>query len=823
MNTLLDKIDLPVTAVLPQLLDVLRHGSGALLSAAPGAGKTTVVPAALLEFPGRIILLEPRRVAARAAARRISYLLGKPLGTVCGYTVRGDSKTSASTRIHVVTEGVFLRMIADDPALEGVNTVIFDEFHERNLASDLALALTLDARRNLCDDLKILLMSATLDATAPAALLGGVPVIDAPGRMFPVQLHWSDHMPDFRSLVPAVLRTIHRALHEEPEGDLLVFLPGTGEIRACAEHLASELPSSFRIMPLHGSLSGPEQDAALECAPPGCRKIVLATNVAESSITVEGIRVVVDSGWERRLRYDPAAGISFLEPMRISQASAAQRAGRAGRTAPGAVYRLWNELEHRPLPEQTPPEILSADLSTLVLAAAEWGTAIEELQWLDSPPPPQLAVARNLLTSLGAFDESGRLTRNGRLLARLPVAPRLGMMLLRGAELQLLPLAAELAALLEERDAFLAFPGADLRDRVRRMRSAPGNFRRQLLIRDQLLREFGVKFHPCDVESCGLLIAFAFPEWIARNRSHHGTRFAFACGSGGVLREEDDLRGAEFLAVARLGATPGRETAIQLAAPLAETELNEFFQDRIVTEDILEFDREKERVIARRIEKLGEMTLHASPIEPPPISTAKLLLETALESGVALPPPEAKNAVALLQRLHFAAKREPELFDSWLPEDFRARLPELLAPHLAGLKTLRELQALDWLQLLRDAAGFTALRELDHLYPDTFTTPLGAHVKIDYSREEPTLAIRIQELYGVTRHPAVGRRNIPLRIELLSPARRTVQITMDLPGFWRGNWPLVQKEMRSRYPKHFWPDDPAAALPTVRTRAKMEQ
>lgn len=808
-----DYTDLPVRSVLPELVAALDSHSGTVLAAAPGAGKTTLVPPALLDaVDGGILLLEPRRVAVRAAARRIASLLGESIGGRVGYVVRGESRTSPSNRLTVMTPGVLLRKLQADPELGGVSLVIFDEFHERSLENDLDLAFVLDVQENLRPELKILIMSATLETGRIAALLGGVPVVEAPGRQFPVEIRYDEGGLDRFRPASGTARAVVK-LYRESDGDLLVFLPGMREIDECAALLAGMLPEQALLLKLHGSLGAAEQDRALVPAPPGMRKVVLATNVAESSITIDGITGVVDSGLERRMRFDPAAGIPFLEVGPVSKASAAQRSGRAGRTRPGVAVRLWNAFEERSRPERTQPEILEADLAGFALETAAWGTPAEALRWLDAPPSARLAAARTLLTELGAFDGGGRLTARGRELVRLPVHPRLGAMLLTARERGLLPLGCGIAALLEERDAFRGARGADLRERLAGMRSNPGAFRNQLVIRRQLLELMGAKDAVCDAEAAGLLVASAFPDWVGKARSRHGRSYLLCGGSGGVLAEGDDLAGYEFLAVARLEGGAGRDPAIRLAAPVEEAALVSLFKERLREVDAVEFDPERERVYARRELRLGAVVLRSTMQEnPPEQALAEAVLNAAAGRNRPLPPEGAKAARQLFERVAFARRQEPEEYPNW-GSGFAAQA----APFLAGIRSFADLDRFDWLELLRNLLGFERLRALDANYPEAFTTPAGARHRIDYDNEIPTLSAKVQEFYGVGSHPAVGRKRIPLRIELLSPAQRPVQVTTDLPGFWRGNWPLVQKEMKSRYPKHFWPDDPASADPMLRT------
>lgn len=807
-----DYIDLPVRSVLPELAAALRVHSGAVLAAAPGAGKTTLVPPALLdEFDGGIVLLEPRRVAARAAARRIASLLGEPVGKRAGYVVRGESRVGAETRITVMTGGVLLRRLRRDPELEGISLVIFDEFHERSLDADLGLAFTLDVRENLRPDLKLLVMSATLETERVASLLGGVPVIEASGRQFPVEIRYGEGGLDRYHPEQETVRATIR-LYREIDGDLLVFLPGMREIDLCAGMLRESLPEEALILKLHGSLSAAEQDLALAPPPPGRRKVVLATNVAESSITIDGVTGVVDSGLERHLRFDPAAGFSFLEVMPISKASAAQRSGRAGRTRPGVAVRLWNAVEERSRSERTLPEILEADLTPFALEVAAWGTGVEMLRWLDPPPVSALSAARKVLGELGAVTDEGRITELGRAFAELPVHPRLAAMLFASHERGIAPLGCEIAAILEERDAFRGFCGADLRERIRRMRSNPGAFRQQHVIRRQLLELLHEKERVCDVEESGLLVAFAFPEWIGRARSRHGQSYLLSGGSGAVLAEGDDLCGHEFLAVARLSGG-GREPAIRLAAPVDPETLFDAFADRLSEIDVIEFDPDRERVLARRESRFGAIVLTSTPLEnPPQEALAEAVLAAAQSRNLKLPPPEAKSAGAFFERVCFAHRQEPESYPDW-----SGNFAGEAAPFLGNVRSFADLRKLDWCEVLRSMLGFALLRELDASYPEAFTTPAGARHRIDYGNEQPTLSAKVQEFYGVTAHPVVGRKRIPLRIELLSPALRPVQVTTDLPGFWRGSWELVRKEMKSRYPKHLWPEDPASEKPTLRS------
>ncbi|MBQ8753806.1 MAG: ATP-dependent helicase HrpB [Lentisphaeria bacterium] len=809
----IERSNLPVASKVPEIVKTLDEAGCLVLSAAPGAGKTTLVPPALLCAPftagKRIYLLEPRRVAARAAAQRIAALLGEKCGESCGYIVRGESCISAETRLFVVTEGVMLRKIQEDPLLEEVSTIIFDEFHERNCDGDLSLTFVWDVRKNLNPELNILVMSATLAAEKIQRFLDNAPLIEASGRQFPVEILYSETSADIFDPVPAAVKGVCR-LYREYAGDMLVFLPGMREIEAAAEALQNILPDAAYILKLHGSLESKEQDKALAPTPENRRKIVLATNVAESSITIDGVTCVVDCGLEKHLRYDAASELPFLETVRISQASAIQRSGRAGRTAPGVALRLWTAFDERSMKAQSIPEILDAELTSLRLELAAWGAAPEALQWLDAPPDAAIKKAEMLLAELGALDNDKALTALGRQLVKLPVHPRLGMMLLRAKELKLAPLAAEIAAVLEERDRF---NHADLSERISAMRRTPGRFFRQIQNRDQFLHLLHEKYQECSTELAGVLVGFAYPDWIGKSREKFGRSYLLAGGRGAQLPLDDEMVKHEFLAVARLEGSTRSDAAIRLAAPVSREELEEYFPERFAERYRVEFDMEKERALARKELCFGNIVLSSAPAEPPPGSLEKALVQAAVDRKIPLPPVEAKSAVYLLKRLCFASQQEPEKYPAWDMENFSTRLLEELPELISGVKTFRELKNLDWYSLLRTMATWEVFSELERDYPESFVSPAGSSHKIDYEQEQPTLSAKIQEFYGVKKHPSVGRKNFPLRVELLSPAGRPVQITTDLPGFWSGNWPLVQKEMKSRYPKHFWPDTPATEDP----------
>ncbi len=809
-----EKIILPVAAVLPELRSKLAERGLAVLSAPPGAGKTTLTPLALLaEVPGRILLLEPRRVAARAAAARMASLLGESVGETVGYRVRGDVKVGPKTRIEVVTEGMAVNLIQGDPELRGVGTVIFDEFHERNLAGDLALALACDIRDNLRDDLRLLVMSATLECERVAVLLGDAPIVKSEGKMYPVELHWGNGFPDGREIAARTAALVRRIVASEA-GSVLVFLPGAREIEETAALLADLAAPDLRIAPLYGALDKFEQDCAIAAPSVGIRKVVLATNIAESSLTIEGVRVVVDTGLERRMRFLPDCGISRLELGRISRASAAQRAGRAGRLEPGAVYRLWSEIDHRTLAGNTRPELGDADLAPLVLELAAWGSSPHQLRWLDPIPEGGWASGVELLRELEILDEAGRLTPLGRKAAKLNIHPRLGVMMLEGVKLGLTSLAAELAALVEERDLAPRAPGVEIEWRLTEWRRKSRDFFQHNVIRDGLLRHFGERYQVQDTALAGVLLGFAYPDRIGRSRARLGTSYLLSGGKGVELRPGDDLCASEFLVAPVLNGN-----RIQLAAPLAPDDLKRYFGSRLVERDRVFFDRDRERVAAVRETALGSLVFKSAPLESPePAECARMLAQAVGETGLhvlGLDDP-AEN---LRCRVRFAAALTGGDWPDWSDAGLLASLPELLAAR-PEVKSFADLRRLPWAELLRSSLSYQQRSPLDRDFPERFEAPTGSKLKIDYRTDVPVLAVRVQELYGLKTHPTLGAGRLPLKLELLSPAHRPIQITSDLPRFWRENWQIVRKEMRAAYPKHVWPEEPADAAPTTRAKPR---
>lgn len=807
---------LPVHEALPELKATLAARNASVLVAPPGAGKTTVVPLELLAEPwvgdGKIIVLEPRRLAARAAAERMATTLGERVGDTVGFRVRMQSKVSARTRIEVVTEGVFTRMILADPELAGVACVILDEFHERSLDADLALALARDSQRLLRDDLRLLVMSATLDGAAVGRLLDDAPVVESLGRMFPVDTRHVGRDPTVR-LEDQVVRAIERALAEET-GSLLAFLPGQGEILRVAERLAERVRRpDVEIAPLYGALDPRDQDRAIQPTEPGKRKVVLATSIAETSLTIQGVRVVIDSGMARVPRYDPASGLTRLATVRVSRAAADQRRGRAGRTEPGVCYRLWDEAETRALPAYADPEILDADLSGLALDLARWGAKdAADLAFLDPPPAAAFAEARALLERLEALDHQGVLTDHGRALADMPLAPRLAHMILKAAETGQAPRAARISALITERT--LGGRDADLRHRLdglERDRSPRARDARALADRWAGMAGRSGKGEPL---SDGLLLAFAYPERIAKARGGQG-EFQLVTGRGAFVEPTDALAREPWLAVAELGGGQTRDR-IALAAPLAPAELSAFEAQFEVKERLEETGGGRLR--AKRLTRLGKLTVREEIDEnPDPALIARALADRVRREGLkALPWGEA--AASLRERAAFLHARDPawpDLSDGAL----LAQLDEWLLPVLGGLRGLNALKPDVLDGALRTLIPWDQQRRLDAEAPARWTAPTGNSFAIDYAAEGgPRVDVRVGEVYGLAVHPTVG--GVPITLSLLSPAHRPIQTTKDLPGFWKGSWKDVRTEMRGRYPKHVWPEDPAAAAPTTRAKPR---
>jgi len=805
---------LPVLAVLPDLLAALSDEGAAVLVAPPGAGKTTAVAPALLAEPwctGEVLLTSPRRLAARAAAERMAETAGEPVGRTYGYATRLDTKRSAATRVTVVTEGIFAARVQADPELTGVSAVLFDEVHERSLDGDFGLALALDVRAALRPDLRVLPMSATLDGAAYARLLGDAPVIESEGRRHPLALRHLGRGGD--RVEDAVAAAVRLALSEGvgDEGSVLAFLPGVAEIERTAERLEGRLPPDVAIHRLHGGLDPRDQRAALRQDPDGRRRVVLATAIAETSLTLDGVSRVVDSGLARRARYDRAAGLTRLVTERVSRAAATQRAGRAARQGPGVAYRLWEEAATAGLAPYDPPEILEADLSGLTLGCALWGVADpRDLPWLDPPPAAAVAEVRARLAALGALDEGGRPTSHGRAVATLPLEPRLAHMLIRAGELGMARTAAEVAVLMGERG--LGGNDPDLEARVRRWRGERGQ---RAEAASELARRWaglvGGDRAAAPDDAVARCVALAYPDRLARRRDAGGEAWASVGGRGFRLEPGSPLGKAEWLAVAETAGAAGGARVLSAAA-LSEEGVRDLFADRIAERRLVRFDAATRAVTATRERRLGAVRLGGGPdADADPAEVAAALLEGVRAHGVALLPWN-EAAAALRTRAAYAGEG---LDDA----DLATRLDEWLPPLLAGRRRLEQVPPPALTDALRDLLGWDAMRRVDTLAPAEFASPAGSRHAIDYAAEGgPRVELRPQALFGLDRHPTIGTTHVPLVLALTSPAGRPIQTTRDLPGFWRGSWATVAKEMRGRYPRHPWPDDPAAADPTLRTK-----
>lgn len=806
---------LPIHDVLDDLKAAVAGQPAVVLAAPPGAGKTTVVPLALLDArwrgDGRILLMEPRRLAARAAAERMAATLGERAGETVGYRTRLQSRIGPKTRIEVLTEGVFTRMILDDPALEGVAAVLFDEFHERSLDADLGLALARDSQGLLREDLKLIVMSATLDIAGVSALLGGAPVIQAEGRVHPVETIYLGRDPS-EKIEQAMTRACLRALGEQG-GSVLAFLPGQGEIHRVAGliHDRLRLPD-VEVVPLFGALDKAEQDRAIAPTSAGRRKLVLATSIAETSLTIEGVRVVIDSGLSRVPRFDPATGLTRLATVRVSRSSAEQRRGRAGRTEPGVCYRLWEEAETRGLVPHQRPEIQEADLTGLALDLARWGSrSTEGLALLDPPPVGAYAEARAVLTRLGALDAAGSLTDHGRRLADLPLSPRLAHLVAKAADAGQAALGARIAAILSEPG--LGGREVDLRDRLRQLdrdRSFRANDARKLV--DRWTKAAGPASHPVAEVDEGALLAAAFPERIGRARGKPG-EFLLASGRGAHIDPTDPLARETWLTIADLGGGE-QSDRIRLAAPFDPDAV----ADQIQTEERVSREPSGRRVL-RRVRRLGAIVIDDRVVGAPDQAEITEALRTQVRSDGLDAVKWGERSAALRARLAFLHNLDPswpDVSDSAL----RHCAETWLWPLLDDVQGLEEINDAALEQALRTLIPWDRQRALDDLAPSRLTTPLGS-AAIDYAAEGgPRVEIRVQELFGVTRHPTVGGGRVPLTLSLLSPARRPIQVTADLPGFWKGSWSAVRAEMRGRYPRHPWPENPAEAEATTRAKPR---
>ncbi|SHG53611.1 ATP-dependent helicase HrpB [Cognatishimia maritima] len=809
-------VQLPIQEALPDLIAALRSKGRAVLQAPPGAGKTTVVPLAMLEaglVTGKIIMLEPRRLAARAAAERMAETLVEPVGQTVGYRVRGDSNTSKSTRIEVVTEGILTRMIQSDPELKGVGAVIFDEFHERSLNADLGLALCLEITGALRDDLMLVVMSATLDAEPVAALMDNAPLVTSEGRSFPVETRWLEKpLRKEDRLEEATARLIETAVAES-EGGVLVFLPGEAEIRRTAQRL--KLPAECQVHTLFGAMDFKAQRAAIQPATQG-RKVVLSTSIAETSLTIQDVRVVVDAGRARRARFDPGSGMSRLITEKVTKAEATQRQGRAGRVAKGVCYRLWTKGEEGGLLPFPPAEIEAADLAGLALELAAWGATTADLPFLTQPPSGTFSEAQNLLQMLGILDQDMRITEHGQSVARMPLHPRLAHMLaIAGRK------AAPLAALLAARDPLarsapvdLALRAESIADLKRFEQTRPYQVNRGALhtIREESKRLARLAQGHGDY-SLAEMAALAYPDRIGLRRKGDAARYVLSGGKGAVLDEADPMASERLIVATDLDGNP-REARIRQAIAISEPEIRALFGGQIQWQKTCHWSKREGRVVARQQEMFGALALDDRLWkDAPQEDIAKAMLDGVREMRL-LPSPAAKRFLARVALVRGAGHDLPDLSEDTL----LGTLEEWLLPHLAGVKTADQWKKFDILEALRATLDWPQMQLVDRIAPAHFTTPLNRQIPIDYSGEHPEITLRLQEMFGQKTHPTVG--NTPLKVTLLSPAQRPVQTTMDIPGFWASSYTDVRKDMRGRYPKHPWPEDPTEADPTLRVKRR---
>ncbi|MBB2793250.1 ATP-dependent helicase HrpB [Rhizobium phaseoli] len=811
--------ELPVSHVLPAIGVALAEQKRAVLSAPPGAGKTTLVPLYLLEEAwrgdGRIILLEPRRLAARAAASRMASLIGQQVGGTVGYRMRLDNRVSAATRIEVVTEGVFARMVLDDPELSGVSTVIFDEFHERSLDADFGLALALDVQSALREDLRILVMSATLDIERVAALLDYPPVIESLGRSFPIDIRYQDR-PGGERIEDAVTGAIVAA-HTSETGSILAFLPGQAEITRTAERLQGRFGPETLIAPLYGNLSQKEQDAAIRPAAAGMRKIVLATSIAETSITIDGVRIVIDSGLQRLPVFEASTGITRLETVRVSRASADQRAGRAGRTEPGIAVRLWHPGQTAALPAFTPPQILSSDLSGLVLDLAHWGVQDPaSLAFVDQPPETTLKEARMLLGQLGALDKDGMLTARGRVMRDLALPPRLAAMVVSAGESGHARDAASIAVLLTEQG--LGGTSVDIEERLRRFKAERGERAEASRRLAGRLASGLDRVEAAAPALAGQLLLHAFPDRIALQRGGRG-RYVMANGRGAELPETERLAGSRMLVIADLTGRAA-QARVLAAAEVTRGDIEAELPGEIRTDDQIFFDRQSRQVRARRATRLGAIIFDETPLpRPSGAAVTQALVEGVRELGLdqlAF----SKEAIQLRERIGFLHRTIGDPWPDVGDAALLSRLDEWFAPFQSEARGLSDISAGGLSAGLMSLVPHELQRDLSRLAPTHFEAPTGQRHPIQYEGEEPVLTIRVQELFGLKQHPAIAGGRLPLLLELTSPAHRPIQTTRDLPGFWAGSWRDVRAEMRGRYPRHPWPERPEEALPTTRAKPR---
>ena len=831
---------LPIYEIIPKLKSVICKNMNLVLQAPPGAGKTTVVPLELLNEAWlankKILMLEPRRLAARAAAHRMAQTLGENVGETVGYRVRMDQKIGPKTRIEVVTEGVLIRKLQSDPELSDVGLIIFDEFHERSIEADLGLALSLDVQEGLRDDLKIMIMSATLDGAKVATLMDNCPVVSSEGRSFHVEHHYFSHSKTKR-VEEQTAELIQKAIKEE-QGSILVFLPGAGEIERTKSILEQKsFGADIIICPLYGMMSFRDQDLAIQPQQAGKRKIVLATAIAETSLTIEGIRIVIDSGLSRSAAYDVRSGMTRLITQNVSKASADQRAGRAGRIEDGICYRLWSEQANRALKPYTEAEINKVDLVPLALDLAQWGIDdASSLRWLDEPDKISIASAKELLFSLGALDETKRITKHGTLMARFPMHPRLAHMILKADQLGHGSLALSIAALLEDRDILNLKPElrtADLRLRIEALNhikngetkearyigcniSAAKNILRQVKIWQRTHR---IKDQAMNIDMAGLCLSIAFPDRIGGMRSLGAGSYLLSGGRGAKLRDDDPLIGEKFLAIGHLDKG-GRDARIFLSAPISKEHLQEHFFTMIEAEKSIEWDDRNQIVKSEVQQKLGYMPISISKIDKPePADVKEAMIKGLLKMGLSVLPWD-KKSLSLCKRSAMIREYCDEGFADLSEKTLRANLENWLGPYLDGISNRANLSKIDLYSILKNILSWEQQQQLERLAPTHIKVPSGSNISIDYDVDPPVLSVKLQEMFGAIETPKILNGKCALSVHLLSPARRPLQITSDVAGFWKNSYPEIKKEMKGRYPKHPWPDDPFLAIATRKLKPK---